>query len=481
MGTSRVRLGLAVVLLVAGVVLTGCSAVKGPAAQNVSAPATTNPWELTGQTSASGPSGPRAGVPDADLRAENGDGGAIDKLALNAISDIADYWKGQYAKTFPGTFTPVTRFISWDSTAPRARAVDFCRSSTYQEVNAAYCSVDQTIGWDRGTLLPELVKKFGQLAVVMVLAHEYGHSVQAQAKLNGLFTSSVVREQQADCFAGVFLRSVAEGNSRHFTLNTTDGLNGVLAAVISFRDREPGASQDEHGTAFERVTAVQMGYTDGATACKGITRSELQKRRGTLPTSFQPGDKAEQLPVDQPDLTLVAQSLARTYPIQPEPAYDYTGATRTCPNVTATQPVSYCPSTNVIGTDVPALAKRAVAGDNGDLFSAMVGGDYNAFVVFVSRYMLAVQQARKLSITGAGTAGLRAACFSGVYSTQLSRPGSDLQLSATDLDAAISGLLLDGLAAADVNGAVVPSGFVRLEAFRTGVLDGEDACLNAYR
>lgn len=68
-----------------------------------------------------------------------------------------------------------------------------------------------------------------------------------------------------------------------------------------------------------------------------------------------------------------------------------------------------------------------------------------------------------------------------MYSTQLSRPGSDLQLSATDLDAAISGLLLDGLAAADVNGAVVPSGFVRLESFRTGVLDGEDACLKAYR
>ncbi|QVI24217.1 hypothetical protein KHQ06_16450 [Nocardia tengchongensis] len=140
-----------------------------------------------------------------------------------------------------------------------------------------------------------------------MLAHEYGHSIQAQAKLNGFFTPTVVREQQADCFAGVFLRAVAEGSSRHFTLNTTDGLNGVLAAVISFRDREPGAALDEHGTAFERVTAVQIGYTDGATACKGITRAELKQRRGTLPTSFQPGDKERQLPVDQPDLALVAQ------------------------------------------------------------------------------------------------------------------------------------------------------------------------------
>ncbi|MEC3953002.1 metallopeptidase [Nocardia sp. CDC153] len=481
MRTSRVRLGLAAVLVLACVALTGCSGVKVPNAQSISAPATTDPWQLAGQTSASGPNGARPGVPDADLTAENGDGGAIDKLALNAISDIAEYWKAQYAKTFPGTFTAVNHFVSWDSTAPRGQAVTFCRGSTFQEVNAAYCSVDQTIGWDRGTLLPELVRKFGQMAVVMVLAHEYGHSVQSQAKLNGFFTSSVVREQQADCFAGVFLRNVAEGNSRHFTLNTTVGLNGVLAAVISFRDREPGASQDEHGTAFERVTAVQIGYTDGASGCKGITRSELQKRRGTLPTSFQPGDKERQLPVDQPDLALVAKSLEQNYPIQPEPTYDYSGVTKTCPKVTPTQTVSYCPSTNVLSTDIPTLAKRAVVSEKGDLFSAMVAGDYNAFVVFVSRYMLAFEQSRNLSLTGADTAGLRTACLSGAYSTRISLPGSEIQLSATDLDAAISGLLSDGLAAADINGTVVPSGFVRLEAFRTGVLDGDTACLTTYK
>lgn len=480
MGTSRIRRGVAVVLVLAGVALAGCSSLRNDAAHNVSAPVTGNPWEVAGQTSVAGPSGPRSGVPDASLTAENGDGGAVDKLALNAISDIADYWNVQYAKTFPGAFKPVTRFISWDSTAPRAQAVEFCRGSTYQEVNAAYCSADKTIGFDRGTLLPGLVQKFGPMSVVMVLAHEYGHSIQAQAKLNGFFTPTVVREQQADCFAGVFLRAVAEGSSRHFTLNTTDGLNGVLAAIISFRDREPGAALDEHGTAFERVTAVQIGYTDGATACKGITRAELKQRRGTLPTSFQPGDKERQLPVDQPDLALVAQSLVRAYPIQPAPAFDYRGVGN-CPKVTVTQPVSYCPATNVIGTDIPSLAKRAATGDTGDLFSATVGGDYNAFVVFVSRYMIAVQQARKLAISGADSAGLRAACFSGAYSTKLSQPGSDLQLSATDLDAAISGLLMDGVAAADVNGAVVPSGFVRLEAFRTGVLDGEDACLKTYK
>lgn len=48
-----------------------------------------------------------------------------------------------------------------------------------------------------------------------------------------------------------------------------------------------------------------------------------------------------------------------------------------------------------------------------------------------------------------------------------------------DLDEAVSGLLTDGLAASDVNGETVPSGFSRVDAFRTGVLGGEQACEDA--
>ncbi|MEV6073115.1 metallopeptidase [Nocardia sp. NPDC052001] len=481
MRNTRLRLGLGIGLLAAGLVIGGCTVVKNSEPQNITAPVD-NPFELSGAVSATGPNGPRSGVPDTTLTAENADGGSIDKLALNTLADLQEYWTAQYAKTFPGTFTPVNRFISWDSTAPRSQAVQFCRASTFQEVNAAYCTVDQTIGWDRGTLLPELVKKFGAMSVVMVLAHEYGHSMQAQAKLNGFFTASVIREQQADCFAGVFLRSVAEGNSRHFTLNTTDGLNGVLGATIAVRDSEPGASKDEHGSAFERVTAVQMGYTDGAQACKTITRKELASRRGTLPTSYTtPNEANQQLPVDRSSLDMIAQTLATNDPITRQPVYDYTGVSKSCANVTVTKPVSYCPSGNAIGVDVSTLAKRARGDGDSAVLSAMVAGDYNGFIIFISRYMLALQQDRKLGLTGAETAGLRTACLSGAFSTKISQPGGDIRLSAGDLDEAISGLLADGLAASDVNGNVVPSGFVRLEAFRTGVLDGDNACLSTYK
>ncbi|MGK8524476.1 metallopeptidase [Nocardia asteroides] len=474
------RFGVVAVLVVVAALLAGCAqGTDDRAARQVSPP--TDTWELAGSMTASGPNGPRPGVPDASLTAENGDGGAINQLALNAVADVQDFWTTRYGEHFPGAFKPVTEFISWDAKASRAESVKFCKSETYQVVNAAYCGGDHTIGWDRGVLLPTLVREYGEMAVVMVLAHEYGHAIQGQARLAGLLTPPLVLEQQADCLAGVFLRHVAEGDSAHFTLNTTDGLNAVLGATVAVRDRDPNDPDNVHGSAFERVTAVQIGYTDGADGCKKITRKEIAQRRGNLPTTFEPGEEQAQLPVDTAALTSLSAALAEIFPVTRPPQFDYSGVGRGCSDVTVTRPVSYCPSANRIGTDVPALARRGgpMAGD--DPLSAIVDGDYNAFVVFVSRYVLAVQQDRKLSLTGAETAGLRTACLSGVVTTKLSEPGSDPHLSAGDLDEAVSGLLADGLAAADVNGKVVASGYQRLEAFRTGVLDGESACLAKFR
>ncbi|WP_280384709.1 metallopeptidase [Nocardia wallacei] len=477
----RPRLAVAA-LLVLGVALAGCGdEPKGTAVQQVAAEAG-DPWAVAGAAQSGGPSGPRAGAPDAPLRAENGDGGEMDRLALNTLSDLQEYWGAEYPKFFKGAFKPVDRFLSWDARAPEEQAVTFCKSSTHKMVNAAYCKLDKTIGWDRGRLLPLVADKYGTMAVVMVLAHEYGHALQDQARLNGFLTPGIVLEQQADCFAGVFLRHVAEGDSAHFTLNTTDGLNGVLGAAVAVRDRDPDNPRNVHGSAFERVTAVQIGWQDGTEGCKNINRKEIKQRRGELPTSFEPGDKEHQLPVDTASLDLVAQALGRIYPVRQPPRYDYAGVVRDCPKGTAAEPVSYCPSNNKIGANVPELAARA-----GDLpgaeepLSAMVEGNYNAFLVFISRYALAVQQDRSLPLSGPESAGLRTACLSGVITTRLSDPASDPRLTAGDLDAAVSGLLADGAAAGDVDGKVVPSGYQRLDAFRAGVLDGEGACLANYK
>jgi Predicted metalloprotease len=129
---------------------------------------------------------------------------------------------------------PVEALISWDANG--FDDTPFCGEDTYGLVNAAFCYDDDTIGWDRGELLPALRKAYGDMGVTMVLAHEYGHAVQHQAGLNNKNTPTLVSEQQADCFAGGYMRWVAEDKSPRFTLSTGDGLNNVLAAVIAFRD-----------------------------------------------------------------------------------------------------------------------------------------------------------------------------------------------------------------------------------------------------
>ena len=130
----------------------------------------------------------------------NSDGGDIDELAASAVSDIEEFWQGVYGETFDGEFSPVSELISWDANGFDGQ---FCGEDTYGHVNAAFCPLDDTIGWDRGELLPALRDANGDMAVTMVMAHEYGHAIQRMARLNKKGTPTLVSEQQADCLAGV--------------------------------------------------------------------------------------------------------------------------------------------------------------------------------------------------------------------------------------------------------------------------------------
>ncbi|MFC7426578.1 metallopeptidase [Nocardia tengchongensis] len=468
------------VLAVAVALLSGCTRnVHGHAVSIYD-----DPFKVAGLPTTSGPSGPRTGVPDSTLTAQNSDGGMIDKLVLNALDDIQTYWQGEFPREFGGDFTPVDKFISWNARTPRSQAGQFCGETSYRLVNAAYCRLDGSVGWDRGVLLPAVADEFGKMSVVMVLAHEYGHAIQEMAKLVGRRTPTIVKEQQADCFAGAFIRNVAEGKAPHFTINTSDGLNAVLAATVAFRDADPDDPQSVHGSAFERVTAVQIGFTDGPKSCKAIDQNEIDRRRGNLPQTLGNDANHGQSEVTQSSLQDLAKAMASIMPISDEPEYGYDTAKLNCRNGADTAPVTYCPATNRIGTDVSALHDRGVSNaDDQDALPANVTGDFTAYIVFISRYTLAVQHSEKLPLKGAKT-GLRAACLSGVISGKLADPSrkasGGITLSAGDLDEAVSGLLTDGLAASDTDGKTVPSGFSRVDAFRAGVLGTQDICYSRY-
>lgn len=462
-----------------------------------------DPNDVAGLRANTGPSGPRPGVSDADRKVTNGDTGEIDKLATNAVADIEDYWRTEYPKFFDPKkrpFKPVAKLISWDATAARDKAVRFCGNSTYKVVNAAFCGLDNTIGWDRGRLLPDMVGQFGKMSVVMVLAHEYGHALQFMGDIAKRSDRTIVKEQQADCFSGVFIRYVAEGRSKHFTINTTDGLNKVLAATVSLRDNTPveptgdttKKRDNEHGSSFDRVSAVQMGFTDGTDACKKINLKEIETRRHGLPAKLKRDDsgKAESgdLPITADGISDMADAMHDVLPLPKQPDYKNDGLDTSCPELREMKEpknklVLYCPSSNKISSDVDGMAKRGQPTGDDEGLPSTITGDFTAYIVFISRYIMAVQKNSGKQLTDA-KAGLRTACMSGAAAAKLS-DGKEhgkgrIQLSAGDLDEAVSGLLTDGLAASNLIGQAVPSGFARVDAFQAGVLRGQQVCEARY-
>lgn len=118
--------------------------------------------------------------------------------------------------------------------------------------------------------MPTARKFFGDMAVAGVLAHEYGYAIQNMARL-------VKRSHRPGrrAASGLFRRRLlALGRRGPFTLDTGDGRNKVLAGVIT-TTRDPAdvspTDPDAHGTALERVSAFQLGFTSGAAACADIS------------------------------------------------------------------------------------------------------------------------------------------------------------------------------------------------------------------
>jgi predicted metalloprotease len=445
-----------VIAAFAAALLAGCSySVQGKAGES----SRLDPTKVAGLAITTGDSGLRAGAPAPDKQVRNSDEGAIDRLATSAVADVEDYWREQFPNQFDKDFAPVRQLVSYDS---RGANQELCGTNTFGLVNAFYCAGDDLVAWDRGALLPS----FDEISAAAVLAHEMGHAVQFRLGIDGN-APSIVKEQQADCFAGNYFRHVAEGKSKRFELSTGPGLNQILATLFSIRDSAGSGfdSEGAHGTAFDRVTAFGFGFAEDPQRCARIDVEEIKKRSTQQAFGDQDTDVGlgrGNLPVDDRQaLQDLRDSLGAAFP---------DAKVRIDPSCRKTQPASYC-ETGVIGIDLPGLVKLSRI------------GDFAAFGAVASRYAVAMQESNGLPIEGLA-AGQRTACLTGLWASTIVRGRkAALELSPGDLDEAIVELLSpNSLIAGDVNGATIPSGFARVEAFRDGFLSGSaDTCVARYR
>ena len=94
-----------------------------------------------------------------------------------------------------------------------------------------------------------------------------------------------------------------------------------------------------------------------------------------------------EVPIDEDTLDTLMEALGEVY--QPGAAPTLSYDTAQCADAQPSPPVSYCPDTNTISVDLPALQQLGAVADESNY--VLLQGDNSALSVVTSRYALAVQ------------------------------------------------------------------------------------------
>ena len=134
--------------------------------------------------------------------------------------------------------------------------------------NAFYCGETDEIAWDEpGLFIPYYLEK-GDLAVGIVLAHEWGHLVQSRLEYE--FHNTYEQELNADCLAGAWLGAMDDEELLDGKAPGEGGdIDEALEAIFALGDppETPFEDPQAHGQPEERVEALGTGYEGGVEAC----------------------------------------------------------------------------------------------------------------------------------------------------------------------------------------------------------------------
>jgi predicted metalloprotease len=488
--TRLAALGLGAVLAAAA-----CSASVDVRASEVRAipttttePAPTTPTTPTPSTTAPGPSpttakGAKTGhVPADDPNRPSHD---YDPVLDAAVADIAAFWRQQFPIVYGRPYEELKGGV-W-AMYPGVTGVPGCgrrQSTTYREIrgNAFYCRDADFIAYDDAQLFPEIDDQFGSFVLGMILAHEWGHSIQARAGV--VNEATIVLEQQADCFAGSWmahLRGTGTG-----ALRLTDAeVNAAFGGMLTFSDA-PGTTANDtqaHGSGFDRVGAFQDGFANGAKTCATYPEKPptvIELPFGSAADAATNGNLsfAQIVPSAKTDLdrywASVFQQRGATYRtlaggLKPYPDAGPYPACAGVKNDAADYQarVFYCKAGDYVGYDQDTLS--------GPVYAV---GDFAAAVLIGDAWSAAMQDRLGVTLSGKERS-LQADCMTGSWTRaalpSAGLPADKLVLSPGDLDEALVSYLKFA-STKDQSTADVGTTFERIASYRTGLLQGLSAC-----
>ena len=465
-------------------VMSACGVKLADAGQLRTGPPTTQGDVLGSEITPSSSTAPPTTAPaPADVEVIGDDGSKLNDVVRNAIADLQSWWESEYPDTYDGQeYEPVSGgFFAIDSSTSTVGLP--CALKDIESVlnNAYYCPPDDAVAWDQETLFPDLAKKYGDFTVAVVLAHEWGHAIQARAEVD---ESTVTMELQADCFAGSWVQHVRIDEDSRFDVSIED-LDLALAGILSLRDApgSPSTDPNAHGSGFDRVGAFQEGFEDGSTRCANYRDGDPE------PYQFEFSDQTElesggDLPFDEIN-TSAFKSLelfwADEFPkVSDGEAWEALGDPvafgpddpPSCNgNVVDRFRLFYCVPDRFVGFD-----------DQETMPEAYKLGDFAVGALYGTQYGLAVQDELGLKAESERAATLRGDCYMGAWAgallpTAATNQGEELPyeliLSPGDLDEAVAVLLSFRT---DADRSRQGPGFERVQAFRAGVIDGAKDC-----
>ena len=405
----------------------------------------------------------------------------IDQFARNALADLDAFWASSYPEFYGAEYVPLKGgYFSVDSEAIDEDAypetgIGCAGSPTSPDSvagNAFYDPACDLIAYDRD-LLEELAGEYGRFLVPVVMAHEFGHAMQGRFGFAG---RGIQDETQADCLAGAWTGWVAAGEAAHVSIRTPE-LDDVVRGFLLLRD-DVGSDPDDtqaHGSYFDRVSAFYEGFEGGIGPCRddfGADRLFTAAAFANDREYASEGNAAFDLIVEWIGITL-PEFWSEVFPSAFGTAFEppsVEGFQRTAPDCGGLEDrdLGYCPSDATVYIDETDLATPA--------YEEI--GDFALATAMALPYTLAVRDQAGLSIDD-GAATRSAVCLTGWYEAQWYKDAFadviDGSISPGDIDEAVQFLLTYG-----VDDQVFPnldaSGFELVGAFRTGFLEGGDAC-----